>query len=172
MPTVKYLKALYGLGGEPVICGPRQNEKSWEIMASDIGGTDDLVAIYIPSKAGEHEYRGCIGAYLQIGALAGKTVRDYGKKCLNYGWNANQWPVGVPALNWWKIPVSEAPSLKDMMARSGCASDWDRMKAALRNGPIDLRTKFPYLVRALTRHLSSVEGKLIPVNTKLPYTTT
>jgi hypothetical protein len=131
-------------------------------MVNEIGGTDDLLAVHVTQKAADHGYRSRIGAFIQVMPFeAGKTVRDYGKKCLEYGWNEDQWPVGVRAGGWFQVPQGSAPLLKDLVIESGHIDRWDSIKAALRGGPIDLRARYPFLEGVLTDLYNGLSADLV-----------
>jgi hypothetical protein len=164
MAAVRYLKALHGIGGEPVVCGSERTEKSWEQLVEEIGDTDDLLAVHVTQKAKGPEYRkyrSRIGAFIQIRRLATrKTTRDYGRKCLTYDWNKSQWPIGVPVKYWIQIPEASAPLLKAIVLKHQDQRTWDSIKAALRGGPIDLREKYPFLEKALTELYQELKPQL------------
>jgi len=123
---------------------------SLQRMGDELGGTDDVAAIYIakraPDRFGAAALRGRIAGIVRLAAMpAGRTMRDYFETAEPA--DVGRWPLGWPVAAWLRFPEPEPPRLDDL-ARGLCGDHaWRALYPLLQGGrPVRVAGESPFAV--------------------------
>ena len=144
-PNFRWIEAVYG-APKPErenlthIAVPDTARLALQEMASDLVGTDGLVALYVPVGT-EDVYspgakRGRIICAVQLVAMPpDKKVEDY----FYNDWDGSRrWPIGWPARLIYSPPIAECPILREHVETLFGSGSFSSYTARFQHGPFEL----------------------------------
>lgn len=137
----RYIEPMFGFGADQKhVCVPHGADQLLQDMASDLVGTDDLIAIYVPEGTGDvygaQAMRGkVVGGVRLLPMPDGKTIRDYFYR----DWDGSlRWPVGWPCEAVYAPPVEQCPTLRGLVELLHGPESFKPYVARFQKGPFEL----------------------------------
>jgi len=140
----RWIEPMYGFEVEDGhVAVPANAEAALLEMAEDLGGTDDLVAIYVPEGTEDVYEPGAmrgrvVGAVRLLPMPENKTIDDYFFK----DWDDTlRWPIGWPCAAVYAPPVEHCPILRTQVDDLFGPASFGPYTARFQNGPFRLEPK-------------------------------
>jgi len=160
---VRWIKPLDGLGGQSVIAAPWRMRRAMHTMAEEIGGSEELVAVYLTSKCDDPDRRKRIAGFVRVEPLA--PDEELQKNSPNYAWNRpEQWAAGVRVGRPWKgVPRHLLPVLDAGVVAALGPDFWLALRHSFRSGAPqrldagNYQALGPFLTAFVAKHWAALE---------------